>query len=272
MARDFTKNTANYMDLGTDALNALFSGATDLSIHAWINADTFTTVNTDRNRILSQKITGTNSNGLALFISGQAAPKVGLQGRSQTADAIQRVIGATEVTTGAWHSVGGVLDIDGDNIRIYLDGVQDTSTAVTFGATSYTTGTAPTAGDMMGGQEDPPSTAELQFDGRIGEVAIWTTDIGTVGFEQLNDGFSPLFVRPDALVAYWPLIGNFSPETDIISAKNGTITGTIAKAAHPRIIYPTSFQDRRFTTAAAAAGGKTDWPKFQRQGFWNWEF
>ena len=23
---------------------------------------------------------------------------------------------------------------------------------------------------------------------------------------------------------------------------------------------------------AAATGGATDWPKFQRSGFWNWEF
>ena len=115
------------------------------------------------------------------------------------------------------------------------------------------------------------STPSQYFSGSIAEVAVWDIALTDNEIIVLSKGFSPLFVRPQNLVAYWPLIGNYSPETDIVGANNLTLTGTVVKANHPRIIYPSSPQIRRFTTAAAAAGGN-DWPTFQTRGFRNWRF
>ena len=252
MARDFTKNTANYMNIGTEVAVALVSGASAVSIAAWVYYDTISNAD-NNNRIFTAIIDGVNG-GIMLATGASGANNlVRVGGRSQSADGFQAVNGTTNIPTGQWIHMGGVLNIGGDVIRVYYNGTQEASTAVTFGAATYTDNGAPTKQDAIGGYQDPPTVTAVQIDGRIAELGLWAGDIGTAGFEQLNDGFSPLMVRPDLLVAYWPLIGNNSPETDIVSAKNGTITGTIAKDVHPRIIYPSPAQMRRFTTAAVQA-------------------
>ena len=73
--------------------------------------------------------------------------------------------------------------------------------------------------------------------GSVAEAAIWSVALDTSEIAALAGGVSPLLVRPSALVAHWPLIGNFSPEIDVRGRNEMTVTGA-AKAAHPRIIYP----------------------------------
>jgi hypothetical protein len=67
----------------------------------------------------------------------------------------------------------------------------------------------------------------------------------------LSLGYSPVFVRPANLVAYWPLVGRSSPEPDIVGGYDMTLVGSPTVADHPRIIYSTS--DRLGLTAATAA-------------------
>ena len=243
MARDFDKTTTNYLDLGTGGINPVLSGASALSIHAWVNFDT-TDIGANDNRIVNIDIDA-DSTGIALIINGvDGLNSVRIAGRSVSTDAIQAKNGAAGLAASTWHSVGGVMDIGGDAITPYQNGVADGGGAVTFGNTTYTTGT-PTIVDQISGGRNPPTTTNM-FDGRIAEVAIWTVDIGAAGFATLGDGFSALFVRPESLVFYMPLIGRTSPEIEIISGKNGTIAGTVANAVHPRIIYPSPAQIRRF--------------------------
>jgi hypothetical protein len=93
------------------------------------------------------------------------------------------------------------------------------------------------------------------MDGDEAEVAIWSAALTDDEVNALQKGFSPLLIRPQSLVAYWPLSGNDSPERD--RGKNGynlTLTNGPTKADHPRIYYPshgkTSFY---FSTAASFA-------------------
>ena len=114
---------------------------------------------------------------------------------------------------------------------------------MTFANNTLTPGTTPTANDSIGATDGATTTAvEGQMDGRIAEVGVWGGDIGRKGFLQLSKGFSPLLISPSLLYFYAPLIGKSSPEPDLISDKNGVIIGTIAAAAHPRIIYPPNFR------------------------------
>jgi len=99
------------------------------------------------------------------------------------------------------------------------------------------------------------STPSGYMSGLLAEIALWNTDLTDAEVAILADGFSPLFVRPANLVAYWPLIGRYSPEIDLVGGYGMTLnsgdSGPVA-AAHPRIIYPSSPQV--FAFAAAAAG------------------
>ena len=87
------------------------------------------------------------------------------------------------------------------------------------------------------------------FEGLIAEVAKWNRELSDAEITALGKGFSPLFMS-NSLEFYAPLIGRFSPEINRLASVTGTITGAVA-APHPRIIYPSSAQIRRYTTAAA---------------------
>jgi len=87
------------------------------------------------------------------------------------------------------------------------------------------------------------STPTEYWDGEIAEAAIWNVQLSLTDIEALAAGFSPLFVRPDALKAYWPMGGALSAndsDNDIAGAFNMTSSGSPTTADHPPvIIYPT---------------------------------
>ncbi len=89
--------------------------------------------------------------------------------------------------------------------------------------------------------------------GNLAEVGIWNVSLTAAELAILSKGYSPLFVGPSALVAYWPIVGRTSPEINLVGGGNGTLTGT-ANAAHPRIIMP-SRPMIGHNSAGAAPGG-----------------
>lgn len=94
-------------------------------------------------------------------------------------------------------------------------------------------------------------TATAYMSGEIAEAAVYSVALADAEVLMLSLGVSPLMVRPDALVAYWPLLGRYSPETDPVGAFDLTVTGA-TYADHPRIIYPR--RSRVWQPAAVAAG------------------
>lgn len=236
MARDFTKNTSNYCSLGVNQIQPLINGASAISVHAIAWGDSFNTGAND-NRILTIGVAN-NLAGVIMEVVGSAGAEVlKIAGRSVSTDSLQTKSATTVFSTTAWHHLGGVLNIGGDTITPYYEGTAEGGGAVTFGNATWTNGT-PTQLDTIGAGQTAPVSSVIQWDGRIAELAIWVVDIGASGFASLNKDISPLLVRPESLVYYAPLIGNFSPEIDLISAKSGTITGSLPASAHPRVYYP----------------------------------
>lgn len=85
------------------------------------------------------------------------------------------------------------------------------------------------------------------FDGKLAEFAIWDRILTTGEIAALAKGYSPAFFFT-SLVEYLPLIRS------MVSYKNAAATDTgTAEIAHPRIIYPSLSQIRRFTTASSPA-------------------
>lgn len=253
MSRDFTKNTANYLSFGTGAVGALLNGASKISFCAWVNADALDAGGTI-NTILHFKINGASS-GLYMGVDDNGsggAKTLRVGGRSVSTDGFQSVRGTTTINTGTSYLLGGVLDIGGDTITLYINGaVEAGPTAVTFGNATWTYGTA-TAGDMVGSNTTPPSGTTNQWDGAIGEVAVWTDDIGADGFLELAQKASPIRVRREALAFYSKLIGNDAVERDIVSGLSGTITGTVGPLPHFPIVYPRRRTMRKWSAATAA--------------------
>lgn len=241
MARDFSKNTSNYLSLGVGTVGPIVNGSAFLSFHCWANVDTIDS--------------GVNDNGLFVFltansaaftarIDGSAGTKVlRVGGRSQSTDGFQARNATSSFTTSTWHSCGGVLDFAGDVITPYFNGVAENSGAATFGGTAYTdNATGRTNGDGIGNIGTAPPATAGQFAGRLAEFAIWfgSRALTADEFAALAKGFSPAQVGPALGRIYFDLLGNNSPEKDLFRGLSGTITGTVAKAAHPRVLRPSA--------------------------------
>lgn len=84
------------------------------------------------------------------------------------------------------------------------------------------------------------SSTYAYTNGAIAEAAIWNDALSAADFASLATGVSPLLVRPDALVAYWPLLGYDSPASDRIGRKVLSPVNGPTVTAHPRIFYPKS--------------------------------
>lgn len=77
------------------------------------------------------------------------------------------------------------------------------------------------------------------WSGLIAEAAMWNIALTDAEVAVLATGISPLAVHPANLVAYWPLIGKYSPEIDTVGGYGMTLTASApVVAAHPRVRYP----------------------------------
>lgn len=75
------------------------------------------------------------------------------------------------------------------------------------------------------------------FNGALMEVAIWNVALGSAEVAVIgSNAICPLLVRPEALVAYWPLIGGLSPEPDYVGGFNLTVNGAV-ESDHGRMHY-----------------------------------
>lgn len=242
MARAFTKDIANYMMLGDNAIGPLLDGAAVFSFHLLVNLTTKESLGTQGDDILIVNMNNSTV-GLNIILTGTAlSTTIRMGARSVSTDAAALTVDSTTtLSTGVEYSIGGVVNIGGDSMRIYVDGAEEASSAAVFGAATYTHGTSNSSrNDAIGCATvttAPISTAR-QTNGLVSEVAFWRADITTACFVSLSKRFSAPLIRPASLIFYMPLIGRNSPERCIKSGASGTITGTVAAGAHPRIIYP----------------------------------
>ncbi len=255
MARDFSKNTSNYLSLGVDGINAIASGASAITYAAWVQADSFGTAATD-NRIISECVSGTNVTGIALAV-GNSPAVLAAYARSQSADSLQTKTGTTTVATGVWHHVAAVYDFAGDTITPYLNGVAEGGGSVTFGATTYTpSATTAHAGIGTGFSVGSPLSTAAQFDGRIGEVAIWRIGLSPGRIRAIANGASPEGVRPESLVAYFRLDGTGSAEFNAAARTPiGTISGSVPQGVPVPLPPPPGSLEDWFLYSPPAAGG-----------------
>ena len=234
MARDFTKNIANYLTLGVDAIGALIDGASAISVACWTTYDTI-------DASAGGNFIWRNGSGVGaantINLDGTGSGRLRIVGHSVVADAGQVALGSSGLTAGTQYHVGAMIDYAGDSITAYLNGVADGTTGVTFSNATYIH-TPSTTEDAIGANTTPPGVSTGQFDGRISELAIWTSNIGPSGFAMVSNCISPTAVSPSTLVFYMRLLGVDSPELSTVSSVTGTITGSVHAADHPCVALP----------------------------------
>lgn len=140
---------------------------------------------------------------------------------------------------GTWYRIGCVYD--GTNILVYLNGVLAASTA----AATMSVATNPTPSVLSGAA----GTAEFD-DGLVAEVAYWNTNLTSDEMNGLGAaGMSPLSVRPQSLVTYWPLV------SDVIALIGNVQSSGLTVTTHAPVIYPDADLAQVFTSVATPLPG-----------------
>lgn len=128
----------------------------------------------------------------------------------------------TSLTTGIWYPIGATWD--GTNVRAYLFGVNEATTAVNSINTA-----AATPGVLAN------ASPNVSFDqGVVSDFAYWDVVLSPAEMVMLAKNRSPLTIRRRSLGLYWPLDGTPSTTERDISGNNrhGLVTAA-APAAGP---------------------------------------
>lgn len=216
------------MYLGMDTVGNLCNGLSAISVHMWIKLASLETV--PLNSRMSTQI-----GPVQLYINSSGILRVG--STSSDGDTFETKVATTAISTGAYTSIGGVINWGADTITPYLAGTAEGGGSVTFASSTYvhtavSDGWAASIGSN-GGAGAPDST--YQTDGDIAEFAIWNTALTGGNFASLAGGAAANTVASGNLIAYMRILGTDSPETDLINGLSGTITGSLPQATHPTI-------------------------------------
>lgn len=152
------------------------------------------------------------------------------------------VWGIARPSANAWHHFLITYDSSSTSNQpvIYLNGVSQT---VNIGTTPSGTRTDNAEVYNVGNRGD---NNNRNWGGDLAEFAVWDRILTAAEAAALGQGYSPLFLL-SGLVEYIPMV------RDLISRKNAapTATGT-SVSVHPRIIYPSAVQARKFASPAPA--------------------
>lgn len=107
------------------------------------------------------------------------------------------------------------------------------------------------------GLQNDNATVNLPFaaagTGDIAELVVWNIALSDTDVAALANGTHPFLVHPEAIVGYWPLIGNNSPENNWLSnTATMAVQGTLTASPHTRIFMPSRPRFGRKTSLIAA--------------------
>lgn len=235
-------STSNYLELGS----AIKSGA-PMSVSAW----GFTSITGAQQNIFTINA-ATNTNDFQLYVD--AANKVNWNAVGAGSNAIATT--TTTFSANTWFHMMGV-EVSTSSRAAYLNGAgKGTNATARTPASLVRTVIGAFHGATVLVPWAPAGT------GRIAEVGVWSVALADADVATLALGVCPLLVHPESLIAYWPLIGTYSPEINLLSNTSVmSITGSLSQSAHTRVLR--SSQRQVITPPAAAAAVKVPWGLWQ---------
>ena len=150
-------------------------------------------------------------------------------------------------TANQWYHIAGTMS-SGNNKYVYVDGSP--------GALDFFYANPVSLDLTTLGAFERISGPQWPLSGGLAEVGFWNIDLDTSEISALAKGISPLLIRPQNLVAYWPLIreGAAGVYRDIIGGLDTVASGGSATSAHPPVIYPTRSQVISASAASSPFG------------------
>jgi hypothetical protein len=196
--------------------------AVPLTLACWFNPDNVTADHS----LLGMFDDASSNDGFYMSVGGSAANDP--LNVVTVAGASFAVATKNGCVAGLWQHAGGVFQATNSRTP-YLNGVA--------GTPETSTRTPAAIDNTWIGKYRGGST--LFADCSVAEAAIWNAALTADEMAMLALGVSPLLVRPGSLVHYWPIIGRYSPEIDLVGGLNLTLNGAgITTVDHPRVFYP----------------------------------
>lgn len=216
MSRDFSGEAGAYLNVGDVA--AIDITGTLLTISCWLNPNTLSGFPI----IFAKGVAGGGVQYMMYFSGTVPHFVIGDAGGNDD-------IGGSNASPGSWQHLAGVKNGTGaGSIKLYLN-----SSEVASGTSARTIQNL--SDSLCLGMR---SDLTLPYHGRMAEAAIWAAALTADEIASLAKGFDPRLARPRNLRGFWPLMGNVSPEPDLMNGNNATINGTVSKADHPRVYRP----------------------------------
>lgn len=224
MARSFTASSSQYLSNA----NAIVT-AYPFTLACWFNPNTVD----DSDTLISIGDTGSNNDVWILVADGTTAGDP-VSFTSRAAGTTRTASTSTGFSASVWqHAVA--VGVSSTSRTVYLNGGS---------SGSNTTDSTPANLDTTAIGVRATLTLANYMNGLIAEAAIWNTNLTVDEVVVLSRGVSPLLIRPGLLIAYWPLIGGYSPEIDLVGSFSMTLTNSPTKIGHyPGIYYPDPFED-----------------------------
>jgi hypothetical protein len=117
---------ANYYSSSDMALTNILHGAAGFSISGWLKLTTTGAIQV----LFDLPIAGAAASRAVIGVD--AANKVFIGGRSAVVDALQTGLSTTVLVADEWHFLSGDVDYEAGEIRVYVDGKLESTTAATF--------------------------------------------------------------------------------------------------------------------------------------------
>lgn len=214
MARSIS--AGNFLTLAAAPISAA-----PCTIACWFNPTSAATAG-----VLATVDDGTTGNE-AFTIRKQATGLLSAQVMAGGASSVANT--SASYSAGSWQHACAVFASATDR-RVFLNGGSK--------GTNATSRTPGTLGKTNIGQT---SAAGVQYAGDAAEVAIWNVALADGEVALLAAGRSPTVVQPAALVAYWRIPGNASPEPPTVGANSLSLSGSPGKAgSDPTVDNPMS--------------------------------
>ncbi len=199
--------------------NAVVSGY-PVSMGCWFNSNDDTIGQT----VLSITDTAGTTELWAVLLAGNVAGDF-VRFRSRAGGSNSDAISTVGFTANTWcHCLG--VGTNATDRKIYVDGGNV--------GTNITSST-PAGLDTTSIGINVRSDLVQPLSGLVAEAAIWNINLTAVEAAILAAGYSPLFVRPQNLVAYWPIVRELN---DRVGGFNLTAVNGPAVSSHPAIIHP----------------------------------
>lgn len=137
------------------------------------------------------------------------------------------------ISANTWFHAAGVFNTPTDRTA-YLNGVAGGAPTLSRTPSTWPNRTCLGSSDTTTTEPFAPGGT-----GYLAEAAMWSIALPAADIAALAAGLSPLKVHPEALIAYWPLMGSFPARNLLSNVSVLSQVGTLSAAgAHPKIIKP----------------------------------